>query len=199
MFDEPARRLVARIGARPLALLIRLGATPNQITIGGFLLGAVAAMVTGSGRLRLGLTIWLASRVLDGFDGLLARASGRATLFGGFLDISLDMLAYSLMAIAFAAAMPPDRTLWMIVLVGYVMAITTTLALSALLERAKRGPQGERALRFTVGLAEGGETSVVYVLIALLPALSRPVLVAWIGLLAATMLQRGALAHRLLR
>ncbi len=199
MLDEPVRRIVASVGKRPLALLTRLGATPNQITFAGFLLAAVAATVTAAGELRLGIAIWLASRVLDGFDGLHARTSGRATLFGGFLDITLDMLAYSLMAIAFALAMPSDRTLWMIVLVGYVMAITTTLALSSLLERADRGQEGNRSLRFTTAIAEGGETTLVYVLIALLPALSRPVLFVWIVLLAATMLQRGALAHRLLR
>jgi len=129
----------------------------------------------------------------------LARISGRASLYGGFLDISLDMLAYSAMAVGFAIAMPQDVGLWVLVLVGYVMAITTTLALSSLLERADRTLGGDRSLQFTPGLAEGGETTIVYALLALFPMWSRAFLVVWIAALAITMVTRFRLAARLLR
>jgi phosphatidylglycerophosphate synthase len=145
------------------------------------------------------VVVWLASRVLDGFDGLLARLSGRTTLFGGYLDITLDMLAYSAMALAFAWAMPADVWLWLVVLIGYVMAITTTLAISSLMERADRQLGGDRSLQFTPGPAEGAETTIVYVLVGLVPAISRPVLWVWIMLLALTMVTRTTLARRLLR
>jgi hypothetical protein len=119
-------------------------------------------------------------------------------LFGGFLDITLDMLAYSAVAVAFAIAMPGDCLLWMLVLVGYVMAITTTLALSSLLERAGRRVEGNRSLQFTTALAEGGETTIVYVILALVPAWSRPVLFVWLAVLALSAVSRAWLARRLL-
>ncbi|MEX2179442.1 MAG: CDP-alcohol phosphatidyltransferase family protein [Gemmatimonadaceae bacterium] len=199
MFDEPFRRLIARAGAGPAHALHRLGVTPNQVTMAAFLAGIGAAIAIGMGQLRLGGALWIAGRILDGYDGLLARVSGQTTLFGGFLDITLDMLAYSAMAIAFALAMPDDRVLWLIVLAGYVMAITTTLALSSLLERADRTLGGNRSIHFTAAPAEGGETTVVYALLAFFPAASPLLLLLWIALLGLTLVSRTALAYRLLK
>lgn len=199
MIDEPIRRWLSRVAEQPARVLQRLGVSPNQITIAAGGMGLAAAALVAGGRLRLGVLVWLVSRVLDGFDGLLARLSGRATLFGGYLDITLDMLAYSAMALAFVWAMPSDIWLWLAVLVGYVMAITTTLAISSLMERADRQLGGDRSLQFTPGPAEGAETTIVYVLVGLVPASSRPVLWVWIMLLALTMVTRTTLARRLLR
>jgi hypothetical protein len=78
------------------------------------------------------------------------------------------------------------------------LAITTTLALSSLVEKADRQLGGNRSIQFTRALAEGGETTAVYVVIALAPSVSRYVLVVWITLLAITAIQRTALARRLL-
>ena len=198
MLDEPVRRWMSRTAAAPARGMWRLGITPNQVTLGGCVLGLLAAVIVATGSLRWGALVWIASRVLDGYDGILARLSGRTSLFGGFLDISCDMLAYSAMAIAFAYAMPADRMLWLVVLAGYVMVITTTLALSSLLERADRQLGGDRSIQFTPGLAEGGETTIVYALVALIPFASRYVLVVWLTLLALTIVQRLQLAVRLL-
>lgn len=199
MLDEPFRRWLGRSAAAPARALHRLGVTPDQVTVAGALLGLAAAVLIAYGAFAAGLLTWIVGRILDGYDEMLARVAGRTTLFGGFLDITLDMLAYSAMAVGFAVAMPGDRTLWLFVLLGYVMAITTTLALSSLLERADRELGGDRSLQFTAAPAEGGETTVVYVLIALAPAWSRPVLALWLGLLAATFLHRLLLAAKLLR
>jgi phosphatidylglycerophosphate synthase len=199
MLDEPFRRWLAATASAPARWMQRAGVTPNTVTVAGFGLSVAGVWPIAMGKMRLGLALWLLGRILDGYDGLLARLSGRSSLYGGFLDIALDMLAYSLMACAFAWAMPRDRTLWMLVLVGYIMAVTTTLALSSLLERADRQVGGNRSIQFTPGLAEGGETTIVYALIALVPALSQPVLMVWIVVLGVTALSRFRLAARLLR
>lgn len=199
MIDEPFRQWIARSAAAPAHWLHRLGVSPNGVTVAACVLGILAAIVVSRGAFGVGLAIWLVGRILDGYDGLLARVSGRATLFGGFLDIALDMLAYSAMAVGFAIAMPADQVLWLIVLVGYVMAITTTLALSSLLERADRTLGGNRSLQFTPGIAEGGETTILYAAVALLPMWSRPLLFVWIAVLALTSIGRMRLAARLLR
>lgn len=198
MLDDPFRRWLGRSAAAPADWLARAGVTPNAVTVGGCILGLLAAAIIATGRLRLGLAVWLIGRILDGYDGLLARRTGTTSLYGGFLDISLDMLAYSAMAVGFALAMPADVVWWLCVLVGYVMAITTTLALSSLLERADRTLGGDRSLQFTAAPAEGGETTIVYAAVALLPGLSRPILTVWLALLALTMFLRLRLARRLL-
>jgi len=198
MIDEPFRQWLARRWGAPAVALHRAGITANQVTVVAAVLGLTAAALIAVRLTWFGIALWLVSRLLDGYDGMLARLSGGASLFGGYLDITLDMLAYTAMAIAFAIAMPADAVLWLLVLLGYVLAITTTLALSSLAEKADRQLGGERSIQFTRALAEGGETTVVYVVIALAPSVSRYVLVVWIALLAITVIQRTALARRLL-
>lgn len=198
MLDDPFRAWLGRTAAAPARWMQRAGWSPDAVTVMGFLVSGSAVWPIAVGSLRLGIALWLAGRILDGYDGLLARISGRATLFGGFLDITLDMLAYSAMAVAFAIRMPEDHLLWMLVLSGYVLVITTTLALSSMLERADRQLGGDRSLQFTPGLAEGGETTIVYALIALVPQWSVWVLKGWLLLLAITVIDRLRLARRLL-
>jgi phosphatidylglycerophosphate synthase len=199
MIDEAFRHWMAlQWSAQSEMLHLELN-TANQISVAAAVLGLAAAVLVAVQLTWAGVALWLVSRVLDGYDGMVARLSGSSTLFGGYLDITLDMLAYSAMAIAFAIAMPADRVLWMLVLLGYVMAITTTLALSSLAEKADRQLGGNRSSQFTRALAEGGETTLVYVVIALAPSVSRYVLVVWIAMLAITVVQRTTLARRLLR
>lgn len=198
MIDEPFRQWLGSRWGAPAVALHRAGITANQVSVVAAVLGVTAASLVMVQLTWLGIALWLVSRLLDGYDGMLARLSPTTSLFGGYLDITLDMLAYSAMAIAFAIAMPADAVFWMVVLLGYVLAITTTLALSSLSERADRQLGGDRSIQFTRALAEGGETTVVYVVIALAPSVSRYVLVVWIALLAITAIQRTALARRLL-
>lgn len=199
MLDEPFRRWLARTGAAPAREMHRLGVPANAITMGALVLAILASLLIAAGRPVSGISLWLASRVLDGYDGMVARMSGRSSLFGGFLDITVDMLAYSAMAVAFAYARPDQWFLWLVVVVGYVMVTTTTLALSSLLERASRSVAGDRSIQFTPALAEAGETSVVYVLLVVWPGASQAVLLLWIALLAITTVDRTRLAARILR
>lgn len=199
MIDDAFRAWLARRAAGPARALQRAGVTPNQVTIAATIMGVAAAGLVAAKMPLIGIFLWIGSRLLDGYDGLLARLGDRTTLFGGYLDITGDMLAYTAMAIGFAIAMPADAVRWMMVLLGYVLAITTTLALSSLAERADRQLGGNRSIQFTRAWAEGGETTLVYVVIALVPSASRIVLGVWMVLLAVTAVQRTLLARRLLR
>ncbi len=199
MIDEPFRKWLARRWSAPVAWMARVGVTPNQVTVAATVLGVASAGLVSFRHVKAGLALWLLGRLLDGYDGMLARATGRTSLFGGYLDITLDMLAYCAMAVAFAVAMPADALLWIGVVAGYVLSITTTLALSSLTERAGRPITGNRSIRFSAAVAEGGETTLVYCLIALFPGGSRWVLLAWLALLALSVIQRTRLAHLILR
>ncbi len=199
MIDEPFRRWMSHHAAAPVPVLHRIGVSPNGLSWLGLGLALIASVTVATGAPVPGVGLWLLSRLADAYDGMLARHLGATTLFGGYLDLTFDMLAYSAMACAFAYVMPAERMLWLFVLTGYVLAVTTTLALSSLAERANRQLGGDRSIQFTAGLAEAGETSIVYVLLAVLPSQSRIILVVWVALLAATMIQRTWLAHRILR
>jgi phosphatidylglycerophosphate synthase len=200
MFDEPFRRRLAPL-LRPLvAPLARAGVGPNHITILAFALAVVAAAFVAMGWPGLGVALWLTSRLGDALDGALARETGGGTPFGGYLDITLDMAAYSAMVIGFAATAPALWLAWLAILAGYVLAITTTLALSdALGKSGRNGPAGDRTFRFTPGVAEAGETSVMYVLWAMFPQHLPWLTWLWAAALAATAIQRTWLAARALR
>jgi phosphatidylglycerophosphate synthase len=200
MIDEPFRARLEPL-LRPLVrALVHAGVAPNHVTILAFLLGLAGAVVIGAGYPLLGVGIWLLSRLGDALDGALARAADASTAFGGFLDITLDMTAYSAMVVAFAWVYPQYAPLWMLVLVGYVVAITTTLALSnaaGVLQR--RVSETDRTFQFTPALAEGGETNIMYLVWALWPDYLTWWLTLWIAALAATGVQRTHLAWKVLR
>ena len=77
--------------AVPVAIALgRLGLTPNGLTLIGFL-GTCGAAVAAATQhwLAAGILV-LVFGIFDLFDGTLARATGRASTLGAFLDSTLD-------------------------------------------------------------------------------------------------------------
>ncbi len=64
--------------------------TPNAITIIGLILNVGVAAVIASGNLVLGGVLVLLAGGFDALDGAVARATGKTSQFGGFLDSTLD-------------------------------------------------------------------------------------------------------------
>jgi phosphatidylglycerophosphate synthase len=200
MFDEPFRARFSPV-LRPLVPpLARSGITPTHVTVATFVLGIAAAMCIANGLTIVGLATWLTSRVGDALDGLLARETNQSTAFGGYLDITLDMAAYAAMAIGFAVLHPAFGVAWAMVLAGYVLVITTTLALSdAAGTLGRQVSATDRTFQFTPGFAEAGETNTMYVIWVLFPAHMGWLVWAWIAVLFATAIQRTYRAWRVLR
>jgi phosphatidylglycerophosphate synthase len=65
----------------------------------------LVALARGLVRLVAGLALLLASRLMDGLDGAVARLTA-PTDRGAFLDITLDFLFYASIPLAFALADP---------------------------------------------------------------------------------------------
>jgi CDP-diacylglycerol--glycerol-3-phosphate 3-phosphatidyltransferase len=75
----------------PIArFFIRLGASPDHVTILGLLLMAGVAALLALGHLRIGGFLLLIAAGADGVDGVMARMQDRASDFGAFLDSTLD-------------------------------------------------------------------------------------------------------------
>ncbi len=85
-----ARTRVRRIG-EPIALFLgRLGLTPNGLTLIGFAItGAAALLAAAELWLVAGLVMFFGG-VFDLFDGTLARATGRVSRVGAFMDSVFD-------------------------------------------------------------------------------------------------------------
>lgn len=95
--DSLLSNRVKEVGRAVLApvvrLAIRLGITPNRVTVTGFILVVVAAGLVAAGYLLAGAVILVVGSLLDAVDGALARATGGANAFGSFLDSTLDRAA----------------------------------------------------------------------------------------------------------
>ena len=93
--------------AIPVALAFgRLGVTPNTLTVVGFLGTCLAAAAAAAEWWVPAGVLVLAFGIFDMFDGALARATGRASRFGAFLDSTLDRTGESLLlaGVAFGCA-----------------------------------------------------------------------------------------------
>ncbi|MCK5512635.1 MAG: CDP-alcohol phosphatidyltransferase family protein [Thermodesulfovibrionia bacterium] len=82
----------------PLAKKVKIN--PNFITITGFLITTVAA-ITIPYNLSLGGILILIGGLFDMSDGIIARANGRTTDFGAFLDSVLDRYSDSFLLLSF--------------------------------------------------------------------------------------------------
>jgi len=96
------------LAARSVLGLTRTRVTPNALTTSGVLLcGAASILVLFEGRNHI-LFYWLAAivfvvgSVLDILDGALARAGGKTTPFGAFLDSTTDRISEGFMLTAIA-------------------------------------------------------------------------------------------------
>ena len=84
------RTRVRHLG-EPVALFFgRIGLTPNALTLLGFLITVAGAALAAAGLwLAAGIIVFLGG-AFDMFDGALARATGRASKVGAFLDSVFD-------------------------------------------------------------------------------------------------------------
>lgn len=90
--------------ATPIATFLgRLGLTPNALTLIGFVGTCIAAIAAASQAwLGAGILV-LVFGIFDLFDGTLARATGRATKLGAFLDSTFDRAGEAIVYIGIAA------------------------------------------------------------------------------------------------
>ena len=199
MLDGRMRRLIDPVIGVWAVRLARAGWTANGMTAFGLGTGLIAAaMIALNSPGWLALLPLLASRVADGLDGGIARAT-RKTDFGGFVDIVADFLFYGAIPLAFALRLPEANAVAAaFVLMTFYANGASFLAYAVLAER--RGMQtsarGEKSLYFTSGLLEGTETIAFFAVVCLWPG-SFPVL-AWIfgSLCLCTTLARVVLAWR---
>ena len=85
----------------------RLGFTPNALTLIGFGIAVVGACFAAiQSWLIAGLVVAFGA-VFDLFDGALARATGRTSRFGAFLDSTLDRAGEAVVYIGIAVGLMP--------------------------------------------------------------------------------------------
>jgi CDP-diacylglycerol--glycerol-3-phosphate 3-phosphatidyltransferase len=93
VIEEHLRARVDGALTRIAALAARTGATPNTLTLLGFLGMAAAGVLCTRGSFFFAGVIVAASCIFDALDGALARLTGAASPYGAFFDSFLDRYA----------------------------------------------------------------------------------------------------------
>jgi phosphatidylglycerophosphate synthase len=189
LIDPPLNRMGLRLAA--------LGITANQVSALGILAGLAAATAILLGQFAAAIALILASRLLDGLDGAVARAT-RKTPFGGYLDIVGDFLFYVSIPLAFGLADPANLRSAMLLLAGFALTGVSFLAFAAIAaeQRLETTAHGQKSFFYSTGLAEGTETILAFLAMCLWPAHFPLVATLFAGLCALTIGQRSLLAWR---
>ena len=135
--------------------LSRTGLSPNVLTTLGLILTAAATAMVVTGRPVVGGWILVAGGLMDLFDGAVARASGRATPFGGFYDSVSDRISDGQILGGLAWWLRDEPRLFLLVVVALVAAHVTSYV------RAKAEAID---LDCSVGILERGERAAALIL-----------------------------------
>ncbi|KGB53596.1 CDP-alcohol phosphatidyltransferase [Sphingopyxis sp. LC81] len=197
MFDARLRPLIDPPLNAMGRWLARRGIGADAISLMGIMLGLAAAAAIALADYHAGLALILANRLLDGLDGAVARAT-RLTDFGGFLDIVGDFIFYVAVPVGFAIA-DPDNLLPALVLVA-AFAVTGTSFLAYATLAAKQGLEtqahGRKSFFYNSGLAEGSETILCFILMAIFPSYFVPLAWGFAALCLLTVIQRTWIARQ---
>jgi len=151
MFDGYWRKGVDQV-VKPIGKnLHRAGVNADVLTVIGLLMSGVAAVIIGSGRLKLGLIALIASAIPDLLDGPVSNAAGTSSKRGAFFDSTADRVtdAFLLGGVAWyladtdggQAAMLPFAVMAASALISYMRAKAESLGYDAkggIMERAER-------------------------------------------------------------
>ena len=151
MLSAHLRAPVAKVVDPVARGLIRIGVTPNAMTMAGATGTSIAALVFyPRGELFVGTLVITAFIFSDLLDGTMARLSGKASVWGAFVDSTLDRVAdaaiFGALTIYYYQEQPDLALLALLSLVGgglvpYVKARAEALGLECaggLAERAER-------------------------------------------------------------
>jgi CDP-diacylglycerol---glycerol-3-phosphate 3-phosphatidyltransferase len=89
---SPGRRQPGARRAAARDALIESRLTPNAISMAGLVLNLAAAALILERHFVLGAIAFIVGSIMDTLDGRYSRMSGKGTLFGAFLDSTLDRI-----------------------------------------------------------------------------------------------------------
>ena len=172
MLDKMSIKLIRWPLAQSAKYINKCGITANQTTLFGFFIGCLALPALAAEHYLLALGFIVINRICDGLDGALARIQG-ITDAGGFLDISLDFLFYSLIPFGFVLANPEQNAIAGAFLIFSFVGTGSSFLAFAIMA-SKRGIENptyqNKSLYYMSGLTEGTETIACFVLVCLFPS-----------------------------
>ena len=115
--------------------LIESRLTPNFISMTGFVLCIVAAVLVWQEEFFIGGLVFIIGSVCDTLDGRYSRMSGKGSPFGAFLDSTLDRIEEGIVLTAVAAYFAEQGN--QLAVAGCVIAVLASLMVSYTRARAE--------------------------------------------------------------
>lgn len=175
--------------------------TPNQISVASLLTGLAAAAFAASQAYGWAFACWMASRICDGLDGVVARTQHRQSDFGGYLDILLDFVVYAAIPLGLVVGAPTPANLLAgcTLLASFYVNAASWMYLAATLEKRAAGARAhdeQTSVTMPGGLMGGSETIIFFSLFLLLPGRMAGLFGVMSALVAFTVVQRLVWARR---
>jgi phosphatidylglycerophosphate synthase len=180
MLDSHLRPLIDPPLNRMGKSLASAGISANMVTAVGLAMGLMAAVAIAMQAFALALVLVAMSRLADGLDGAVARAT-KLTDFGGYFDLVADTIFYAAVPLAFVWIDPAGNGMAAgFMITAFYVNGATFLGYAALAEKARMTTQaqGRKSIYFSNGLLEGTETIGFFLFLCLFPALFAPA--AWV-------------------
>ncbi|WP_297496944.1 archaetidylinositol phosphate synthase [Thermococcus sp.] len=169
--------------------LVKVGVTPNMITVVGLLLSLLSAYLFYLREPRLAALVLLIGSLIDALDGTLARLTGKVSRFGAFLDSTSDRISDGFVLFGVALGGLAD---WRIAFLTFMGAYLVSY------ERCRAELAGSGKL--AVGIAERAERLLVLIAFSLAGAEYVKYGVYLVGILAwITVFQRMWAAYQRLK
>lgn len=197
MLDRHVRPLIDPPLNRMGRAVARVGGSANVVTLIGLVLGLAGAFAVAAGLFGAALALMLASRLADGLDGAVARAT-RITDFGGYFDIVADFVFYAAFPLAFIAADPAQNGLaGGALLAAFYVNGASFLGFAILAARRNLTTEarGRKSWYHAGGLMEGTETIAFFAAFCLFPQAFAALAWVFAGLCLVTALGRLAQAR----
>ena len=162
--------------AAPLTYIARglqaTGVSPNALTLIGFGLTLAVALILAAGNLLAGGVLLIFAALFDTLDGALARHTGRVTVFGAFLDSTMDRYSEAITLIGLMAYYARQVDSWQPILllgctmVGSLMVSYTRARAEAAGIECKEGffQRTERIIVLIAGLITGWMIPALWIL-----------------------------------
>jgi phosphatidylglycerophosphate synthase len=164
MLDRTLQQAIRPALQSAASVLVRWGVGADALTLAGFVIGMGAALAIAFHQFLAGLGLLLISRLMDGLDGAVARAT-TPTDRGGFLDITLDFLFYAAIPLGFAVADPGANALAAAVLLAsFIGTGSSFLAFAVVAEKRRLSSVAfpDKSFYFLGGLTEATETLLAF-------------------------------------
>lgn len=201
MLDRFVRPLIDPPLNRAGARLAQLGLSANTVTMLGLAVGLIGALALSQGFYGWALALMLVSRLADGLDGAVARAT-RLTDFGGYLDIVADFVFYAAYPLAFVIADPGQNGMVGAALLAafYVNGASFLgFAILAAKHNLSTEARGRKSWYHSGGLLEGTETIGFFAALCLFPTVFVPLAWGFAALCLFTAIARVAMAYDVFR